>query len=123
MDLYRIKCHCSQLNEITPSIFFISLAVSLKPLEDRLGFSHKLGKAESVAPARISCCPLHRVHDCLVIRESDLVENEDGQQGKEGEVLQQLSCTTRAWREPPKYFPHGKGLSRSLESWGAWTQN
>lgn len=33
---------------------------------------------------------------CLVIRESDLVENKDGQQGKQTEELQQLSCTTRA---------------------------
>lgn len=34
-----------------------------------------------------------------------------------------FSCTARAWRKPPKDFPHGKGLSRSFESWGAWTQN
>lgn len=87
-----------------------------------LGFSYK---PESVAPAafpagadsslcRISCCPLHHVHDCLVIQESDLVENKDGQQGKQAEVFQQLSCTTRAWRKPPRDFPHGKGLTWSL---------
>lgn len=106
-------------------MFFISLAISLKPLEDGgcdvLGLGQEPGKAESVAPAafpagaatslcKILCCPLDHVHDCLVIQESDLVENEGGQQGKEAEVLQQLSCTTRAWRQPPRDFPHGKGL-------------
>lgn len=97
--------------------FFISVAISLKPLEDGgydlLGFSHK---PECVAPAaspqeqpplhRVSWCPLHSVHDCLLIQESHLVGNRDGQQGKEAEVLQQLSCSARAWRKPPRDFPH-----------------
>lgn len=60
---------------------------------------------------RVSWCPLHPVHDCLLIQESHLVGNRDGQQGKEAEVLQQLSCTARAWRKPPRDFPREKGLS------------
>lgn len=77
----------------------MSLAVSQKALEDggynTLGFSHRPGEAEAVAGAATSVqalvlplapCWCNHVHDCPVNWESDLVQNERGERGKEIEV-------------------------------------
>lgn len=129
-SVHRIKCrYC-----VRWLLFFISLSVNLKALEDgdynALGFRHEPGEAaapaafpEQAATSLLSllCCPLHadEATICLTAQWTGKVENKREERGKELEVLQQLSCTTRAWRKALRNFPHGQGLSGSLEARGA----